>query len=56
MTKDIPIEWEVTTETLDALIDLVVGRAAYVADTIEGQLWPQREFDFDKPGETEQPS
>jgi hypothetical protein len=56
MTKDIPMEWEVTTETLDALTDLVVGRAAYVADSIEGQLWPQREFDFDKPGETEQPS
>jgi hypothetical protein len=56
MTQGIPKEWEVTTETLDALRDLIVGRAAYVADSIESNLWPQREFDFDKPGETEHPS
>jgi hypothetical protein len=54
MTEGIPKEWEVKSDALDALRDLIVGRAAFVADTIESQIWPQGEFDFDKPGETEQ--
>jgi hypothetical protein len=55
MTQGIPKEWEVTTEAREALADLVVGRAGYVADTIESALWPQRElFDFDNQGEMEQ--
>jgi hypothetical protein len=54
MTDGIPKEWEVTSDALDALRDLIVGRATFVADTIEGQIWPQAEFDFDKPGEAEQ--
>jgi hypothetical protein len=53
MTQDVPKEWEVSGEALDALADLVVGRAAYVADTIESQLWPQQELDFDSVGQTE---
>lgn len=52
MTEGIPKEWEVKSDALDALRDLIVGRAAFVADTIENQIWRQGEFDFDKPGET----
>lgn len=54
MTEGIPKEWEVSSDALDALRDLIVGRAAFVADTIESQIWPQGEFDFDKQGETGQ--
>ncbi len=54
-TREVPREWQVTSKALDALADLIVGRAAYVAATIEDRLWPQREIDFDKLRETEQP-
>jgi hypothetical protein len=54
--QDIPKEWEVGVEALEALADLVVQRAAYVADTLEDQLWPQKDLDFDNLRETEQPS
>lgn len=54
MTDGIPREWEVKTDALEALRDLVVSRASYVADTIEILLWPQAEFDFDNGGETPQ--
>lgn len=40
--QSIPKEWDVKREALDALVDLVVGRASFVAETIEGRLWPQR--------------
>ncbi|HEV3262060.1 MAG TPA: HipA family kinase [Gemmataceae bacterium] len=56
MTQRIPKEWQVDAEALDALADLIVGRAAYVADAIEAQLWPQQELGFDNAGATEQPS
>jgi hypothetical protein len=56
ITQEIPREWEVGGEALEALADLVVGRASYVADTIESQLWPQKDLDFGNTGETEQPS
>ena len=42
MTKLIPKEWDVKREALDALVDLVVGRAAFVAETIKSKIWPQR--------------
>ncbi len=51
--QEIPREWEVASEALDALADLAVGRAAYVAATIESRLWPQQEFDFGSEGKTE---
>jgi hypothetical protein len=54
--QGIPKEWEVEAEALDALADLVAERAAYVADTIKAQLWPQGELDFDSKGTTEPPS
>jgi HipA-like kinase len=41
MTQSIPKEWEVPRAARDALVDLVVGRATFVADTIESRLWPQ---------------
>lgn len=53
MSEGIPQEWEAQAEALEALTELVVARAAFVADTIEGLLWPQGEFDFVNPGETE---
>jgi len=38
MTMTIPTEWEVGIEVREALVDLIVGRAAFVADTIEDRL------------------
>lgn len=34
MANQIPKEWDVTREALDALVNLVVGRATFVADYI----------------------
>jgi len=56
MTKTVPKEWEVEQKALDALVDLIVDRASFVAENIESYLWPQPEFDFDNPKETEQKS
>jgi hypothetical protein len=53
MTEDIPGEWEVGAEARNAVTDLIVGRATFVADTIESRIWPQGEFDFDNSGEEE---
>jgi len=55
ITQGIPREWDVQREAVDALTDLVVGRAAFVADQIETRLWPQGEFDFGEEA-TEYPS
>ncbi|GAB4151569.1 MAG: hypothetical protein Tsb009_27030 [Planctomycetaceae bacterium] len=44
MTQSVPKEWEVSREALDALVELVVGRARFVADTIEKRIWPQNEL------------
>jgi hypothetical protein len=55
MTQDIPRQWEVGAEPLEALADLIVERAAYVADTIERRLWPQQEL-FGNAEESEEPS
>ena len=38
MTKLIPKEWDVKREALDALVDLVVGRATFVAETITSRI------------------
>jgi hypothetical protein len=53
MTNDIPRQWDVAPEALAALRDLIAGRAAYVAKTIEDALWPQGGFGFDGPAATE---
>jgi hypothetical protein len=47
ITQTIPNEWEVAPHALDALLDLILGRAAFVAATIEQRLWPQGELAFD---------
>lgn len=47
MTQSIPKEWEVAHEAADALLDLILGRAAYVAETIERRIWPQSDLDLE---------
>jgi HipA-like kinase len=42
----IPPEWHVNDDGRNALTDLLLGRAAYVADHIMEWLWPQREFGY----------
>ncbi len=54
MTKTIPTEWDVEKDVQEALVDLILDRALFVADSIEGKLWPQRQLPFDAPEETEQ--
>lgn len=46
ITQTIPKEWEVGQEAADALLDLILGRAAFVAETIERCIWPQGDIDF----------
>lgn len=41
MANQVPKEWEVSQVAMDALVDLIVRRAAFVAETIESHLWPQ---------------
>ncbi|WLD14663.1 HipA family kinase [Planctellipticum variicoloris] len=41
MIDCVPNEWDVKREARNALVDLVVGRAIFVAETIETRLWPQ---------------
>ena len=53
MIQTIPKEWEVGEEVQDALVDLILDRAVFVADTIEDRLWPQNEFGFANPEDTE---
>jgi hypothetical protein len=47
ITRTIPKEWEVPKEAADALLGLILGRAAFVAETIEDRLWPQNDLAFD---------
>ena len=54
LAQRIPKEWDVSPAAMDALIDLIVRRAAYVAETIESHLWPQGSlFSDDEAGEAE---
>ena len=41
MVEFLPKEWEVSRGASDALIDLILGRATFVADTIVTRIWPQ---------------
>ena len=43
---EIPHALEVSQPTRDALLEYLLRRAAYVADHIEGWVWPQRQLDF----------
>jgi hypothetical protein len=51
--QGIPKEWGVPQAALDALVELVVNRATFVAETIESKIWPQRDLDFRTVEETE---
>jgi hypothetical protein len=53
MTTGIPNEWDVSPGVTDSLVELLLRRATYVADTIENNIWPQREFGYDEEKETE---
>ncbi|HZZ29675.1 MAG TPA: HipA family kinase [Pirellulales bacterium] len=46
ITGRIPDKWEVSAAIRKALDDLVVGRAAFVAETIFAKLWPQADLGF----------
>ncbi len=46
IVSQIPCEWQVSENAKSALVDFVVRRAAYVADTVLKKLWPQKEFPF----------
>jgi hypothetical protein len=53
LTEDVPHAWGLSGDTLEALREFVVRRAQFVADTIVGRLWPQREFPFNEEQEEE---
>jgi hypothetical protein len=44
--KDVPREWGVSKEVLGALVDLIVGRAKYVAEEIVGKIFREQELEF----------
>jgi hypothetical protein len=46
ITQSIPPEWDVSQAAREALVDLLLGRASYVADCIIERLWPQQELPF----------
>ena len=46
ITQSIPPQWDVGQVAREALVDLVLGRARYVADCIIDWLWPQQELYF----------
>jgi hypothetical protein len=54
LTDGIPNEWQVSAAARQAMIDLIVGRAHYLADTIEdrfrsnGLIWEQPQIGFDE--------
>ena len=52
-TEGVPHAWGFSGETLEALREFVVRRAQFVADTLVGRLWPQREFPFNEEKEEE---
>lgn len=46
IVADIPGQWQVPNKAKAALVSFVLQRAAYVADTIYENLWPQKEIEF----------
>jgi hypothetical protein len=48
LVANIPEKWEFRVDARNALRDLIVGWAKYVAETIEDKIWP-RELDFGEP-------
>jgi hypothetical protein len=53
MMRTIPREWDVPQSAQEALVELIIGRAAFVAETIEVKLWPQSDVDFEDSEPTE---
>jgi hypothetical protein len=51
--SSIPDEWQVPRDARNALAELVVARANYVAENIVSKLWKQKELDFMDASETE---
>jgi hypothetical protein len=49
ITQALPREWDVAKDVQEALVDLIVRRAVFVAESIESKLWPQRELPFGDP-------
>lgn len=52
MISPIPTEWDIHRDVKDALADLILGRAQYVASTIVDRLWPQQSFTWPDSPET----
>jgi hypothetical protein len=46
--QTIPRQWDVAKDVQKALIDLIVRRAAFVADTMIARLWPQTQFPLEE--------
>lgn len=55
MMQEIPRQWDVRKEVQEAWTELIVGRARFVAATIEMRIWPQRNFDPKSVDEEEEP-
>jgi hypothetical protein len=51
MISPVPTEWDIHRDVKDALADLILGRAQYVASTIVDKIWPQKSFTW--PGSPE---
>jgi hypothetical protein len=51
IVAEVPRAWDVSQATRDALLEYLFRRAAFVADNIEGWIWPQRQLDFPPPEE-----
>jgi len=48
----IPRDWNVSLPARRALVDMIVQRSAFVAETITAKLWPQQEIKFTDGPET----
>lgn len=44
VVAEVPSEWDLDRQSQDALLDFIVRRAEFVANTIEGRLFPQAEL------------
>jgi hypothetical protein len=56
MAERLPKEWDVSQTALDALINLILGRATYLADKMVNKIWPQKPLPTDEGDDAEQTS
>jgi hypothetical protein len=54
MLETIPREWDVNAGALIALVNFILGRAAFLASAIERMIWPQLDLAFPGGQETEE--